>query len=178
MNRLENLLRNKHLLLDTCVLINFRKYQESSELKDFFQALSDSQCALITIDQVYCEFLKYAENKQEYLDLFEWLGHLVPYVLYPTKEDLYSTNQIYLALKSKNRAAAEHSSLEDLLLGSMLMKWPDKVYLATVNHKDFPTWLFDRIYLHAFDDRAGNVSAIGIYGFNVDKYMQLVKDFG
>ncbi|MFA5185632.1 MAG: type II toxin-antitoxin system VapC family toxin [Patescibacteria group bacterium] len=178
MNRLEDLLRNKHLLLDTCVLINFHKYQESPELKEFFKAISDSNCALITIDQVYCEFLKYADDRQEYLDLFEWLGNLVPDVLYPTKEDLYATNQIYLALKVKKKNSAEHPSLEDLLLGSMLMKWPDKVYLATVNHKDFPTWFYDRVYLHAFDDRAGNVSAVGIYQFNVDKYVELIKDFG
>lgn len=62
---LQKLLERRHLLLDTGVLIEFHKNQESSpELSGFFADILSAPCGLITIDQVYCEFLNYAKDKK------------------------------------------------------------------------------------------------------------------
>ncbi|MEO5928275.1 MAG: hypothetical protein ABIO72_06115 [Patescibacteria group bacterium] len=146
-------------------------------MKDFFRTVSDASCALMTIDQVYCEFLKYAQNKQEYKDALEFLLSFVPASVFPTKEDLYASNQIYLALKSKDTNLANRVSLEDLLLGAMLLKWRKEMYLATINHHDFPNWLYTREYLHGFEDQKGNVHAIGVYSLDIEKYQNLIAKF-
>lgn len=172
-----SLLKRKHLLLDTGVLIELQKNEGASEeLKEFLQDILQAPCALLTIDQVYCEFLQYAEDKQGYLDLLTWAKKLAP-AIYPSKEDQYVANQIYLAFKNKNKDLARNASSTDLLLGAMLARYGDALFLATTNHKDFPTCLYDRDYVFSFENREGNIQNICIIKFNQAKFSEWLKQY-
>lgn len=64
-------------------------------------------------------------------------------------------------------------SFADYLLGSLTIH--ADVILATINHKDFPLFLYDRIYLRT-EENLSQISNIGFYKFSPGKYNSLVKD--
>lgn len=176
MKRLKELLAHKHLLLDTGVFIEFSKNKDSAELKEFFQEISDAPCGMITIDQVYCEYLQYAKDKNDYSELLDQATKLAP-ATFPKKEDLYFANQLYLAFKSKDENLAKKLSSVDLLLGATIARYGDGLFLATTNHRDFPTFLFDREFVFGFENRDGNIQNICIIRFNDDKFKNMMRSF-
>lgn len=173
----KDLLEGKYLLLDTNVLIELQKNQgRSEELYSFFQDIKEAPCALLTIDQVVGEFLKFAKSEEDYVALLQYANDLSPPLL-PTKQDLYISNQIYLAIENEDKNLAKKISATDLLLGAVLARFSDHLFLATANHKDFPTFFYDRVFIFGFENLEGNIQNICIIKFNHQKFENLFSRF-
>lgn len=69
---------------------------------------------------------------------------------------------IYSARKLNN------PSIIDCCIASYIEKYFDNLFLATLNHKHFPTYLFGRVYVWTIDAE-NDIFPIGIYKFNKEK---------
>ena len=53
------------------------------------------------------------------------------------------------------------------------MSFHKDIVIATLDHKDFPLYLYDRIYLKTFDLK-DDIRVVGFYKVNEDKYTELI----
>ncbi|MBU3942751.1 hypothetical protein KKA24_02080, partial [Patescibacteria group bacterium] len=91
----------------------------------------------------------------------------------------YSPNLLKEALKlakvySHQGIQKGKISLVDCCIGALLKQYGKKLFLATLNHSDFPISLFDREYILPVD-AGNNVLPVAFYRFNEEKWKMLEK---
>lgn len=171
-------LRNKHILLDTNILINSAKYQ--SEFKEFFNELKKYNVSPNIDCSIKLEFLRTANTQKNlsikinYLNIL--LGNDEKRLDLPiTEKTLVDARRLsnlfhYLNIKKHSISAI------DSIISAQLKKYSNNLFLATMNHKDFPLQVFDLI-------QAINISTInelftiGIYAFSEKKYNLVLDNF-
>lgn len=163
---------HQHILLDTNILIALVK--ERYGMNIFLNFLSQNQCTQIIIDAIYFEFLGYAKNPSNYKILDNWLKL---FAILPSRiEDI--NNAVWLSILTRHKLpqVGRQISYTDFLIASQLMKYKDKLILATTNWKDFPEIIFDRIKLMAIDT-GKEVLTIAFIQFNLEKYKKIAENF-
>jgi hypothetical protein len=163
-------LKNKTILLDTNIIIEFAKCP--SYFKGFFDDLKDSDVVSAVDESIKCEFLRKSNTidkrgqKEKLLDLLLGIGE--------KRTELKITNEIFVEatllsnvfnfLNDKNS-----SSIVDCLLAAQLKKFGENLYLATMNNKDFPMKIFDRVCI--FNIEMGDeIKNIGVYKFSKKRF--------
>lgn len=166
---IKDLLSHKHILLDNNVIT--RASDHPRAFRPFLKLLNESECKPIIIPLIKFEYLRGAhsvEHKERREALLEILN---PYTL----PQSYTDEKIDLAIKIANCYAQRDlrtPNVVDCALAAQLLQFKDKVFLATTNHKDFPTFLFNRIGVFTVDTEK-DVIPIGIYSYDESKSKSL-----
>lgn len=129
-------IKNKHLLLDTCVFID--ALLNPGEFGGLFETLRNNGIILVTIEPVLIEFVQGTFDEKKMNDKKEFIDTFVESYL-PIPKTLF-TNIERLLLEY--REDGKGLSMTDLILGAMLMQFPSNLLLLTKNTTEFPTNIF------------------------------------
>jgi predicted nucleic acid-binding protein len=162
--QLSETIKNKFVLFDTNVIINAFKYLDV--FKELFDFLGDAEASPIYFPLIEFEFLRDAYDvthkgkRKEFLREFTFSTMPLP-----------SSNEIEDSIKIANAYTARkinNPSFIDCCIAAYLKKYAKNLFLITSNHKDFPIFLFDRIFIYTLDTEK-DIFTIGFYCFNPKK---------
>lgn len=153
-----SILKNHHLLLDTNVFIDTSI--NTQEFEQFFNQLRLNNITIVTIDAVIIEFLKGAADKQKLDAKLALVNEIIESRL-PTTDGIFKNVQMLLNLY---KAEGKGVSVVDLLLGGILVQYPQNLFLLTKNTTDFPTNIFNlATYLNLLHRKA--IQSYGVYNY-------------
>lgn len=159
-----DILKGKHLLLDTSVFIDASNYE--TEFTGLFNKLKDNDTTLVTIAPVLFEFLKGAPDLARFKAKKESVERII---------DAYLPIQIFMerdvpdlteceTLISQYRIEGSSVSITDLLLGQQLLHYPNKLFLLSKNTTDFPITIFKLAsYMNLLLTRS--IQSYGVYNY-------------
>lgn len=128
--------KDKHLLLDTCVFID--TLLNPNEFKNLFETLKISNVTLVTIEPILIEFIQGTFDEQKLVEKETLINQVIETFL-PLPNTLFlHINQLIKLYKEDGKGL----SITDLMLGGMLMQYPGKLFLLTKNTTEFPTNIF------------------------------------
>lgn len=161
----------KHILIDTCVLISLVHHlPKGGEFFHFYQMLVQSDCALMTSPFIRYELLcrelsvPARQRKRELLHGFEAVEVPLPLEVYSW---MLEFSWLYASQSLKEAGMVDFSNL------AYLKKYQNNILLATINHRDYPTQIVDRVHVHTIDDCDNEILNIGFYRWNEEKYQAL-----
>ncbi len=175
-------LKDRHLLLDTNLLIKSKDYTGDGYFDEFFGMLENLNVKSVIEEATRFEFLRGSKSKahlhakEEYLNLL--LGKAKErQMILPLSDDILKNARMLANIYSnKNGSLSRQISATDCLIAAQLMKYEQSLLLATLDNDDFPLFIFDRIGIHTID--AGKeILNIGIYKFNSGKFSKCKNDF-
>lgn len=149
-------IKNKSLLLDTCILVETtrNKQNEIGFIRDLYDEIKQNDIDPLIDQTVEIEFLRGSNTKvalntkRQFLEKF--LGANSKFILPDNTEIFTSAGRISNLYRFIN-VERNQISLADCLIAAQLKKYSHTVYLATINHADFPIAIFDRICLVPVD---------------------------
>ncbi len=153
------LLKDKHILLDTSLLID--TLLKPSIFAQFFQELKENGAVITSIDPVAFEFLKGALDEKRYNEKKKILDGIIDAYL-PVNKDIF--NNVYAMLKELGEDG-KGIQVTDLLLGGMLMQYPKRLFLFTKNATDFPLNFFELVSVFNFPSTR-SIQTYGVYTYN------------
>ena len=163
-DELKRKISNKFVLLDTGIII--RAFEHFEDFKGFFNLLETTNCHPVYFPFIEFEFLRGAYEPEHRSARREFL-HTIPLDELPVPREEILDDAIRLANIYSNHKL--HSAkLVDCCIAAYLMKHTSNLFLVTLNHKDFPTFVFDRIFIYPVDTD-NEVFPIGFYQLNVEK---------
>ncbi len=177
------ILRNKHLLLDTNVLISAGKHVELWD--DLFKFLLREFEVEFLIDwSVKFEFLRSSRTREDSLKKGELLDLFVGEDRYELNidasviEDAIKLSNLYAR---KNPHLTKQVSFTDCLLAAQAKKFcsqkgENQLFILSMDLFDFPLCVFDRIKVFTMDADS-EVLNIGLFSFNQEKYKKLRRAF-
>ena len=171
---LGSLLSSANLLLDTCVVIEASKY---IEIDEYLNRLSADGCSFLTIPSVKEEFISNTKNDKEFEELSKYFDSLQITFLPNTEKRLMDKKEgdFYIALNRCNRRInPSHVDRMLLAIPYLYRRSSEDIYLMTLNHKDVPRELYERIGFISYD--VGEFRNIGVYRFKVDKFEHMVRN--
>lgn len=165
---MNTLLKNKHILVDTCVLSEL--FKNPTQFTDLLTIFEDVQCVLCVNGQIYLEFIRIARNKDEKEKVEYFLK--TKFFELPDSEgkvlgiakDLYPLYSFCGSIANKGQV-----STVDAINAAFLKKFNKNLYLITLDNNDYPLEFLDRIHVGAIDI-GKKILTWGIYGFNKDKH--------
>ena len=169
LEELKKSLKGKHIILDTNVLIClFENFDEGQEFISFL-LLEIEDCTLTYFPLIEFEFTRGAYQKEHQEKRKEFLEKLsiesLPFHGDEFTDETIKIAQIYASKKKS-------PELVDCYIAAYLNKYKDKLFLATLNHKHFPQFIFDRIHVWpVINDKGDEPKSfpIGIYSFSKEK---------
>lgn len=126
------LLKEKHILLDTNILID--SLIKPTVFTNFIKELKDNGTIITSIDPVAYEFLQGAATPEKFKEKQELLNGIIDAYLpitKPTFENIYTLIELF-GIEGKG------TDMTDLILGGVLMQYPERLFLFTKNTTDFP----------------------------------------
>jgi hypothetical protein len=167
-------IEDRHILIDTCVLIEIFRYLDN--FKVFLKTLEDANCKLCINDLVFLEFIRQGKSKQRRDDLRNFLGN--NFINLPiTADEIDKAKEIYplynfcKITKNKNQIG-----VVDVINVAQLIKFENNLLFITLNHDDYPLELVDRIKTGTIDVDS-KIITWGIYKCNSIAYRDLVTWF-
>ena len=169
----------RQILLDTAVLVYWSKYPLF--FTPMVKELQKNKASAVISQAVLFEFLRGAKSKKEYGELNDFLNNILGKNVRASrlnlgKEIFDRASAISLLYNWKLRN--NKSSLVDCVLAAELRNHnfeKEKLFLATSNHKDFPSLIFDRIGIESVDVKE-EIITVGFYSFNKLKYKNWQKN--
>lgn len=176
-------LRDKYLLLDTNVLIYLTKYPPL--MAGLLKAWEDAGITPILDDLVKFEFLRKAICPSEEIELKNFLQTIfkcssvdIEKTQFPITDEIIKLSTGIANLYSW-RLRNLHVELSDCFLAGEMRKYNqhhDQLFLATANHKHFPSLIFNRVGIEPVD--AGDeIFTIGFYQFDRGKFEREIKAY-
>jgi predicted nucleic acid-binding protein len=158
------LLFHKYILLDNNVIT--RAHDHPGAFRPFLELLVKHECQPIITPLIRFEYLRgsiskeHTKTREEFIDLINA----------DTLANAYTEESIEKAIKIANIYATRKlfPNAIDCSLAANIMHFKDILFLATVNHKDFPTFLLERVGVFTVATEK-DVIPIGIYGYNASK---------
>lgn len=153
-------LKRKHLLLDTSVFSDYEKY--TKDFAEFFNELKNEGVTFVTSEACKIEYIKGVKDpiiqKERSLLITDNLVDIIfPTAIY--EKDISKTLIHY----GKTLDKPNKVSYPDYLLATILMKFPNKIFLMTKNtNNDFPFNLEGHVVLY----KAHAVECYGIYVYD------------
>ncbi len=169
--------KNKHILLDTNILINAAKYKEY--FKSFFEELADNEVQSVIDYGIKFEFLRSSntqerrEDKKRYLDLILGKDRME---LLVNSEIIDSAIELANIYSRKIKGADKQFSFTDCVIAAQMKRYQKSLYLATLDNNDFPLYIFNRVDIYTIDTE-NEILNIGIYSFNDSKYQRCKREF-
>lgn len=162
-------IKDKHLLLDTNLLIYSAKNKEV--LLPFFDEVHNLNVTSVIDQTIKFKFLRGCktkedlQTKQEYLDLLLGSNRMELPVDKNIFEKARLISNIYCR---KNSQYAKQISFGDCLIAAQMIKYNlnrSELFIATTDNNDFPIFIFNRVDVITLHDD-NNIFNIGIYGIN------------
>ena len=171
---LDNTLKNSNLLLDTCTIIEMLK---SKEICKLIRDLTKFDCTLLSIPPVIDEFTYGANTPKEYDDFIDFIlsqGILILDETGKTRSN-HEKEIIKLAISRCKRIKPSYVDRMLLSIPYFYSKSPEKIYLATLNHKDIPIEFYKCIgtISYCLDRTFRN---IGFYEFENTNFERMIAD--
>lgn len=170
--------RLQYILLDTCILAEIYKYSKTKYFRLFEDLgifLRNANCKAVINEFVRFEFfrgcktLEHIRQKRYFLQV--WSAVTLP-VNNQILIDAITIANIY----AHKNIHATQVSLVDCHISSYLKNYQNNLVLLTLNHKDFPLLLHDRIGIYLIDTDI-EILTFGFYKFNLEKYNKALSDF-
>lgn len=163
-DEIKEVLSNKDILLDNNILT--RASDHPDEFVPFLELLEESDCNPMITALIKFEYLRGAHKVVHQQKREAFLQELSP----ESFSHNYAEQKMDLAIQIGKCYFARQiaPSVVDCSLAAHLIAFQGRLLLATLNHKDFPTFLFDRLAVFTVATEK-EVLPIGIYGFNKEK---------
>ena len=155
---------NRLVLFDTGVII--RAFGNFDAFKSFFVFLKENECSLVYSPLIEFEFTRGAyetehkKTRKEFLKFFSFSN-----IPLPTNETISDTIKIANAYSARR---INSPSFIDCCIAAYLKNYHDNLFLVTLNHKDFPTFLFDRVFIYPINTEK-DIFTLAFYKFNINK---------
>lgn len=176
-----DIIKDKHLILDTNLLIYVAKNREI--FSPFFDKIRQLNVVSVIDQTIKFEFLRGCTTKedlqikQEYLDLLLGSNRMELPVDKSIFEKARLISNIYCR---KNINYAKQISFGDCLIAAQMIKYNstsrNELFIATTDNSDFPTFIFNRVDVITLHDD-NTIFNIGIYGINQKSFNSKVEDF-
>ena len=170
--RLESI-KGTFLLLDTNILIDASKDPDAFD--ELFTLLKQHDIQGVHDSIAKLEFLRGARNNKELESYEVFLDGLLgtDRFVMPTNKDLHHMlfDDALRIARVSSRVDNKKMSVPDCLLAAQVSVYErssGKLLLATNNHKDFPPFLFEPIYVHLVFLKNGTIRPVGFYRCKVD----------
>ncbi len=163
----------KNILLDTCFIAKFK--DNKSCFKDLLFLFNEKNCATTTHSFIENEFLRgsstnsYIKEKKEFLNRFNFFN-------LPITEEIIKNSILISNIYSNKNVLNNQISIVDCINAAFLMKHYKDLFLITLDNKDYPIFVFDRIYIYTIDV-GKEIFNCGFYKFNIDKFEKAKKEF-
>ena len=164
---LKEKIAHKHILLDTGIFS--RSFDHFDSFRPLFQLLNETNCQATYFPLIKFELLRdvFINDNRIKRQMFV---EEVTRVNLPIPPNLFDRAISFANEYTEHQVKS--ASLVDCCIAAYLEKYADNLFLITLNHKDFPTFLFDRIFVLPIDTDK-DVFPLGFYAFNKEKAKQL-----
>ena len=166
-------LKDSNVLVDTCAIIEASK---NEDLEKFFDTLKKDGCTFLTLPSVKDEFTCGAKDLEEFRGLSDFFDSQQIILMPKNEEKLLTKEGIYFNI-ALARSKVHNPSYVDrslLFLPYIYQKTPEKVYIATSNHKDIPREFYDLIGFISYEKNG--FRNIGIYSFNLENFNKIISN--
>lgn len=167
-------LKNKYILVDTCVIKYLFYQSEHSAIVKFINNFLKLECALCINEVINIEFLRIAKNKQqkEKIEFFlnEYFFNLpVTHDTFESVKNIYPLYNFCSSVRNHNQI-----SIVDAINICLLQKYQKNLFFITLDHSDYPIELVDRDIIGAID-LSKAIITWGIYKFSGNKFNKLLN---
>lgn len=173
-------IRNKHLILDTNLLVNIVK--NTDIFLSFTEKIEQLNVKSVIDQTIKFEFLRGCSTKSDIQKKEKWLDYLLGSnrMELPVDKNIFERARLISNIYCrKNPKYAKQISFGDCLIAAQMMKYNrsrDSLYIATIDNNDFPTFIFNRISIETiYDDKS--IFNIGIYGIDKESLELKKSDF-
>lgn len=146
--KLKDVLAEKYLLFDTCVISRLSKIV--SPTREIFDFLHDINCVPGMTEQIYVECLRDHGSAEAFNRTKEFLLDS-PFsskkLTVDRVSNFYEKMLLIDRVNQNNGYKGRQVSFVDLTIAVFLQHWPESLFLATFNIKDFCHKIFDIIYV-------------------------------
>ncbi|MEK7479119.1 MAG: type II toxin-antitoxin system VapC family toxin [Patescibacteria group bacterium] len=171
------LITNRYVLFDTNVFI--RAFQNFDSFEVLVSFLRGCEVDGVSFPLIKFEFLRTSFAPDNRKSREDFIDRIAPSSLSFRSQIIDDALDIARMYASKGVRGGESSkaiSLVDCCIAAYLKQYATNLFLITLNHKDFPQLLFDRLFV--FPIEAGDeVLPIAFYRFNVGKWNKCLEDF-
>lgn len=182
------LIKRRAVVVDACLLMSVLHSKEF--FSEFFEFIYKLKSIPVVASPVYCEIVRGLPGDQQIEDIrcgtyIERWAYGINFLQKFGREvdiderTLDNAKMLFninaLAVSSGKYAewykCQPSPSYVDMLIGALSFR--KNTVVVTSDHKDFPLYLYDRLYLKTFDLK-DEIITIGFYKINFDKYMSLI----
>jgi len=170
-------LKLRTILVDTCILIGATDTKEKKEIAscytEFFRLALEAKAVLIISDLTYFEFVRGAKTAQEVKTLNEALDQLgITFILPTLPADINRAIDLGHVYSFHRVAYAKKISFVDCINAAQAVLKGDML-IATEDIKDFPTVIFDCIYVLPIEiPHENSPLLVGFIKANKTKYQE------
>ncbi len=168
------LIEEKVIILDTCVLIDIMASPLIREV--FLYFINEIKSEVTIAGPVYVEFINGIDKIENFFlnkEMINTFKIAEPFI--DDKTIFFARTLATLNVFEQNRSKSSRKiqpSFSDHTLGALTAH--EDLVIATTDHKDFPLYLYDRLYLKTLDEDS-NIISIGFYKLNSEKYAALKR---
>lgn len=162
-------IENQYILLDSNILL--KAFNNSKDFEDIFKFLKDANCDIVNFDIVYFEFSRNTRSPRIRKLKDEFIEKMDPTNL-PYRQDMKTVKD---ALEIAQIYAFQNTtgvSTVDCCIASLLKHFSHSLFLLTLNHKDFPAILFDRVFVFPVETK-NNIFTTAFYKFDQVRFDKL-----
>lgn len=163
------ILDHKFVIFDTNILLKALDHFEAfKELLDFFK---EKNCRGVRNPLIEFEFLNGSFTPVHLEERLKFLEIVVPTSL-PLNDQIIKEAVNIARIYAHQKIANKQIYLVDSCIAAYLKQFHNNLFLVTLNHRDFPVVLFDRIQCLIIEDDS-EVFAPAIYRFSLNKWDSL-----
>lgn len=174
MAELDQYLRLKHVLLDTCFIAKAYQYSDTEYFDNLFNIFKEYACVPITNEYIRFEFLRGCRTRDQIESKKSFIEQLSGASL-PNTPDILEEAASISNVYSNKGVPTDGIGPIDCYLSSFLKKYNRDLVLVTLNHKDFPLLLHKRFHIHSIDTDK-EILTIGFYSFKEIDYHKHLAD--
>lgn len=166
----------KFLFLDTNLLVAIQDLSKTNSFELFFNILKINNLTPVIDAVVEFEFLRSSNVNTELKKRKQFISLLADSTI-PIDSSIYAQAiEIGNVYSNKSGKYNKQISLADCLIAAALQRYSYNSILATLDLKDFPLEVFDRVGVLAIDG-GDNVYTMGFYRFNENKFKDAKRCF-
>jgi predicted nucleic acid-binding protein len=159
-------LDHKFVIFDTNIFIKASEHFDA--FKVLFDFIKECNCKAVYFPLIEFEFTRGDFHPDYKKEREEFLNRIATERLVTSDKLIYNALDI-ARVYAHQKIQSTQINIIDCCIAAYLQHYNDKLFLLTLNHKDFPTTIFDRLYVHAVYDDA-DVFAPAFYSFNLEKW--------
>lgn len=159
-----SVLKDQHILLDTCFLIKAYQYSETAFFNELFFILESNNCVPLVNDFIRFEFLRGCKTQKHIDDKNNFLDGLSGITL-PITPDILEDAVVISNIYSNKNINPKQISIVDCYISAYLKKYSNNVVLLTLDNNDYPLLIHDRVKIQIIDTKI-EILVLGFYKFN------------